>query len=79
MSGLGITFWICLIQTIGGLNIGDFGFGIQSTSHIVSIWNTIKSKIKGVYNIIPNKNIIRFIREAEFKFKLIKKTRGKNK
>ena len=34
-----------------------------------SIWNTLKSKIKKTYNIIQNKNIIRFILEAEFKFK----------
>lgn len=51
---------------------GSFGFGIQSTSHIESIWSQIKSKIKATYNTIPNKNILHFVREAEYKI-LLKK------
>jgi len=52
----------------------DFGFGIQSTSHIESLWSILKSNIKSCYHVIPNKNIIKFIMEAEFKYNL----RGKN-
>ena len=33
---------------------GSFGFGIQSASHIKSIWSQLKSKIKATYNTIPN-------------------------
>ena len=47
---------------------GDFGYGVQSTSHIESIWNSIKTKIKSTYGVIPKKNLIKFIREAEYKF-----------
>ena len=51
---------------------GSFGFGIQSTSNIESIWSQINSKIKATYNTIPNKNILHFVREAEYKI-LLKK------
>ena len=54
---------ICHI--LGG---GDFGFGIQSTSHIESLWSQLKSNIKSCYHVIPNKNLIKFIREVEFKY-----------
>ena len=47
---------------------GDFGLGIQSTSHIESLWAIIKSKIKSTYKVIPNSNIMKFIKEAEFKY-----------
>ena len=47
-----------------------FGQGIISTSHIESIWSNIKSKIKSVYNVFPGKNIMKFLREAEYKYKL---------
>ena len=35
---------------------GIFGTGLQSTSHIEAIWNRIKSKIKNMYYVIPNKH-----------------------
>ena len=34
---------------------GDFLLGVQSTSHIESIWNTIKGYIKQSYHIIQKK------------------------
>ena len=46
----------------------DFGEGIESTLNIESIWSTIKAKIKQTYIVIPNKNLFKFKREAEFKF-----------
>ena len=36
-------------------NTGSFVVGLQSTSHIESIWAQIKSKIKETYPSIPNK------------------------
>ena len=48
---------------------GIFGLGAQSTSHIEGLWSILKNKIKSSYHVIPTKNIIHFIREAEFKFK----------
>lgn len=32
---------------------GNFGYGMQSNSHIESIWNIIKGKIKTIYHVIP--------------------------
>ena len=52
---------------------GDFGYGIQSTSHIESIWAQIQAKIKELYHSIPNKNFLEFVREIEFKIKVSKK------
>jgi len=51
-------------------NQQTFGQGIISASHIESIWSNIKSKIKSVYNVIPGKNLMKFLREAEYKYKL---------
>ena len=49
-------------------NEGHFGLGNQSTSYIEQLWSHLKDKIKKTYNVIPCKNIIKFIREAEYKF-----------
>lgn len=51
-----------------------FGIGMQSTSQVESIWGILKHKIKRTYNVIPSKNIIRFLREAEYKHKLRNKS-----
>ena len=48
---------------------GDFGYGLNSTSHIESIWEQLKACIKNIYYIIPNRNILLFLREAEFRIK----------
>lgn len=48
---------------------GIFGLGTQSTAHIEGLWSILKGKIKSTYNVTPTKNIIHFIREADFKFK----------
>ena len=53
---------------------GDFGFGQESTSHIESIWSQLKAKIKDTYYTIPEKNVLHFVREAEFKIKLRSKS-----
>ena len=47
---------------------GDFGFGLNSTSSIESLWNSLKNKIKKTHHIIPSKNFIRFLRESEWKY-----------
>ena len=49
---------------------GSFEAGILSTSHIEFIWAQIKAKIKETYHSIPNKYIIHYIKEAEFKISL---------
>ena len=54
---------------------GEFGYGLHSTSHIESIWANLKKLIVGMYSIIPNKNFNLFLREAELRFNLIKKTK----
>ena len=48
---------------------GDFGYGIDSTSHIESIWAQIESKLKETYHSIPSKTFLSFLREIEFKLK----------
>ena len=47
----------------------DFGIGIQSTSHVESIWAQIKSKLKESYHVIPPNNFMLFVREIEYKIK----------
>ena len=44
-----------------------FGEGIQSTSHVESLWAQIKSEIKGTYKMVPSSNLLYFIKEAEWK------------
>jgi hypothetical protein len=34
------------------------------------LWSVLKYKIKTTYNVIPTTNIMHFIREAEFKYKI---------
>lgn len=46
---------------------GDFGFGINSTSHIESIWSQLKTILKQIYYIIPHNNFSLFLREAEWR------------
>jgi len=48
---------------------GDFGTGLESTSHIEGLWGILKSKIKSTYMVIPNVNFMKFLRESEFKYK----------
>ena len=47
----------------------DFGFGLQSTSHVKSIWTELKLNIKSIYKSIPSKNFLYFLRESEWKLK----------
>ena len=46
---------------------GDFGYSLDSTSHIEQLWNHIEHLIKSIYNIIPNTNFALFLKEAEFR------------
>ena len=43
---------------------GDFGKGIHSISHIESLWNSLKNKLKNTYHIIPSKYFISLLRET---------------
>ena len=54
-------------------------YGVQSTSHIESIWAQIQSKLKENYHTIPHKNFMNFIREIEFRIKIILSTDAKIK
>ena len=47
----------------------DFGIGLDSTSHIESIWGNLKQEIKRVYITIRSNNFLYFLRESEFKYK----------
>ena len=49
---------------------GSFGLGLQSTSHIESIWGVLKQKIHVTYNSFPSKKIMHFLKEAEYKYKI---------
>ena len=53
---------------------GDFGLGLNSTSHIESIWSQLKAIIKKIYYVIPKKNLLYFIREGEWRIKNKNKT-----
>ena len=49
----------------------DFGYGLDSTSYIESVWGILQSEIKCVYATIRPKNFLYFLKEAEFKVKNI--------
>ena len=46
-----------------------FGEGIQSTSHVESLWSQIKNEIKCIYKMVPPTNLLYLIKEAEWKIK----------
>ena len=46
---------------------GNFGNGLDSTSHIESIWSEIKSTIKNIYYSIHATNLVYHLREAEYR------------
>ena len=48
---------------------GDFGYALNSTSHIESIWGQLKSCLKNIHYVIPNQNIYLFVKEAEWRIK----------
>ena len=47
----------------------DFGYAHEPKSHIESVWSQVKSEIKSTYKMMPSKNLLYFIREAEWKIK----------
>ena len=52
----------------------DFRYGVNSTSHIESLWSQLKATIKNIYYIIPHQNFIYYLREAEWRIKNKAKT-----
>lgn len=46
---------------------GDFGYRLESTSHIESLWDNLKFLIKRMYNMIPSSNFYGFLKESEFR------------
>lgn len=55
-------------------SLGNWGFGDHSTSHIEGTWSLLKKEISSIYNIIPKSNYIYYIREAEFRLNINKKS-----
>ena len=51
----------CIID--GNHRQGNFGHGIDSTSHEEQLWAHLKHIIKSIYYIIPKEYFILFLRE----------------
>ena len=56
--------WLTHKTIVHGPN-GNFGFDENFTCHIESVWSTLKSYIKRIYNIVQDENFILFLREDE--------------
>jgi len=46
---------------------GNFGYGLDSTSHIEALWSNLKQIIKNIYYIIPSEDFVLYLGEAEFR------------
>ena len=46
---------------------GDFGYGLDSTSYVESLWSNLKNILRNIYYIIPNKYFLLFLKEAELR------------
>jgi transposase-like protein len=46
---------------------GNFGEGMDSTSHIEQLWHNIKQNITSIYKIIPSENFVLYLKESEFR------------
>ena len=55
------------IHSVHNHGHGDFGRGLESTSNIEQLWAHLKGIIKNIFYIIPHKQFILFLREAEFR------------
>lgn len=66
-----------IVHSVYNHGHGNFGYGFDSTSHIESLWSTLKSLIKSIYTVIPKDNISLFLLEAEFR-RNIKKFNNNN-
>ena len=62
----------CIPHNYGGVILD----GIQSTTLIESLWSQLKGKIKASYYVIPNKHILHFVKENEYKYKLRGQTKN---
>lgn len=43
---------------------GNWGYGLQSTSHIESVWSFLKNNIRDMYLCIQKKGIYYFLKES---------------
>ena len=48
----------------------DFEHGLESTSHFEGLWHNLKILIISIYKICPNKNILYYLKEAEWDIRL---------
>lgn len=55
----------------------NFGYGLDSTNHIESLWSSLKALIKSIYTVIPKDNFSLFFLEAELR-RNIKKFNNNN-
>ena len=55
---------------------GDFGYGLHSTSHIENLWANLKQIITKIDGIMPQKNFILFLKEAELRNNLRNKSKN---
>ena len=53
---------------------GQFGEGINSSSHMESFWAFLKNNIKKIYHCIPSKNLLYFVKEGELRYILREKS-----
>ena len=53
---------------------GDFWVGVHSTLNIEHTWSHLKNEITNIHNIFPKEDYIYYIREAEFRLNICKKS-----
>ncbi len=58
----------CYVPIKHNIGRGKFVYSHISTSHIESLWGILKLVIKATYTVIQSKNIMHFIKEAEYKY-----------
>lgn len=46
---------------------GDFDNGLDSTSHIETLWSHLKTIIRKIYYIFPHEHFVLFFKKAEFR------------
>ncbi len=68
----------CNIHHVYNHGRGNFGRGLDSTSHIEGFWSELKSYVKKMYYSIQSYNFIYHLREAEYR-RLIKNLNANSK